>query len=104
MMQHLDQDLNEGDMHVLLLGHAGGQSYTNHEKCIEYEGQTAGLAANCTDPALNQQVTAHRPVGESGSYEMNEVNLVVFVPFLFYSLSFCIPHTPVLITFSDANL
>ena len=91
-MQHLDQDLNEGDMHVLL-GHAGGQSFTNHEKCIEYEGQTAGLAANCTDPALNQQV-----------YEMNEVNLVVFVPFLCYSLSFCIPHTPVLIIFSDANL
>ena len=26
--------------------------YTNHEECMEYEGQTAGLAANCPDPAL----------------------------------------------------
>ena len=26
--------------------------YTNHEEYMEYEGQTAGLAANCPDPAL----------------------------------------------------
>ena len=43
---------------------------------MQYEGQTVGLTANRTDPALNQQVTAHRLVGESGSHCMNSLEAV----------------------------